>query len=91
MNYTYRATENFWRNFYALPAAQKDSVRSAWAIFKTYPFDPRLSAHKIQRLSDIMKKTVYAVVIENDLRAVFYIEKNVVITFNVGTHDIYKR
>jgi hypothetical protein len=37
-----------------------------------------------------MKRTVYAVEIQNDLRAVFYIESDVVISFNIGKHDIYK-
>ena len=37
-----------------------------------------------------MKKIVHAVVIEGDLRAVFYVSSNEVITFNIGTHDIYK-
>ena len=38
-----------------------------------------------------MRQTVYAVVIEGDLRAVFYVDRNDVVTFNIGTHDTYKR
>ena len=38
-----------------------------------------------------MKRTVYAVSILNDLRAVFFIEGDVVISFDIGKHDIYKR
>ena len=90
MNYRFRATERFWRNFYSLPPEQKKSTRRAWLIFKQNPFDPRLGAHKINKLSKIMKKIVHAVVIEGDLRAVFYVSSNEVITFNIGTHDIYK-
>ena len=37
-----------------------------------------------------MKCTVYAVEVEVNLRAVFYIEGDTVISFNIGTHDIYK-
>jgi len=37
-----------------------------------------------------MKQTVYAVEIQNDLRAVFYIAGDVVISFHIGKHDIYK-
>jgi hypothetical protein len=33
---------------------------------------------------------VYAIVVENDLRAVFYIEGDTVVTVNIGTHAIYK-
>ncbi len=91
VDYDYRPTETFWENFYRLQPAQKEAVRAAWKIFRMNPFDPRLRTHKINRLSAIMGKTVYAVVIEGDLRAVFYLEGNRVITFNIGTHDIYRR
>jgi hypothetical protein len=33
---------------------------------------------------------VHAVVIEENLRAVFYVENDMVVTFNIGTHAIYK-
>ena len=89
MNYDYHATETFWENFYRLSLSQKESTRRAWAIFKQDPFDPRLRVHKIHRLSGIMKRTVHAVVIEGDLRVVFYIEGNRVVSFNIGTHAIY--
>jgi hypothetical protein len=35
-----------------------------------------------------MRRTVYAVEIEGDLRAVFYLDGDLVVSFNVGTHDI---
>jgi Txe/YoeB family toxin of Txe-Axe toxin-antitoxin module len=90
VKYRFGATEAFWENFYALSPAQKESARAAWKIFKENPFDPRLGAHKIHKLSSVMRKTVYSVVIEADLRVVFYCEGDRVISFNVGTHDIYK-
>ena len=37
-----------------------------------------------------MRQTVHAVVVEGDLRVVFYLDGNNVVTFNIGTHDIYK-
>ena len=64
--------------------------RRAWKIFKQNPFDPRLRAHKIHRLSSQCGRTIYAVEIEGDLRAVFYIERDCVVTVDIGTHDIYK-
>ena len=73
-----------------LPPSQKESARRAWHIFKENPFDPRLGTHKIHKLSAMLRRTVHAVVIEGDLRAVFYLEGNEVVTFNIGTHDIYK-
>ncbi len=60
-------------NFYPLPASRKESAPRAWRIFKQNPFNPRLGAHRIQQLSAIMRRTVYAVVIEGDLWAVFYL------------------
>ena len=49
MSYQYRAVEKFWRNFYRLSAAQKQSVRRAWETFKKDPFDPALGSHEIHR------------------------------------------
>ena len=90
MNYTYGASEQFWRAFHKLPNAQKESVRQAWKIFKEDPFDARLRVHKINRLSAQYDRTVYAAVIEGDLRVAFYLEGSEVFTVDVGTHDIYK-
>jgi hypothetical protein len=44
-------------------------------------------AHK---LSSLYGRTIYAVDIEADLRAVFYLEGNSIVTVDIGTHDIYK-
>jgi hypothetical protein len=70
---------------------QKESTRRAWQIFKRDPFDPRLRAHKIHRLSAHYRRTIYAVEVEQDLRVVFYIEGDRVITVDIGTHDVYRR
>ena len=85
----FRASETFWRNFYDLPSGQKESTRRAWKIFKENPFDPRLRTHKIQRLSSLLRRTVYAVEIEADLRVVFYMDGDTVRTIDIGTHDVY--
>jgi hypothetical protein len=90
MNYEFRVLKQFWDSFYALPNAQKDSVRRAWKIFKANPFDPRLGVHKIRMLSAKYKRTIFSVVVEGDLRVVFYIDGSKIITADVGTHDIYK-
>jgi mRNA-degrading endonuclease YafQ of YafQ-DinJ toxin-antitoxin module len=90
LNYRYQASEEFWKNFYDLSAAQKASVRYAWEIFKENPFDPRLKTHKIHALSGRGDKTIYSVWIEHNLRAVFYISKNAVFTVDIGEHDIYR-
>ena len=90
MNYRFKPTKRFWESFYDLSSSQKDSTRRAWKIFKQNPFDPRLCPHKIHRLSSEYGQTIYAVDIEGDLRAVFYVEGNLVVTVDIGTHDIYK-
>ena len=90
MNYKFKPTEQFWKSFYDLSPSQKDSTRRAWKIFKANPFDPRLRTHKIHRLSARYGRTIYASDIEGNLRAVFFIEGNCVITVDIGTHDIYK-
>jgi mRNA-degrading endonuclease YafQ of YafQ-DinJ toxin-antitoxin module len=84
------ATETFWAKFYALQAEQKEQSRVAWEIFKANPFDPKLRTHKINALSGRAKKTVYAAVIESDLRVVFYIEGEFIVTIDIGSHDIYR-
>jgi len=91
MSYRFRATERFWLNFYRLSSAQKESVRDAWKIFKKNPFDARLRTHRIHRLSAHYQRTIYAVEIEADLRATFYIDGNTVISLTIGTHEIYRQ
>ena len=86
----FRASETFWRNFYELPSRQKESARRAWKIFKENPFDPRLRTHKIHRLSSLLRRTVYAVDIEANLRVVFYLDGETVRTVDIGTHEIYQ-
>lgn len=90
MSYRYRATETFWNNFYNLRPEQKETTRKVWQIFKQDPFDPRLGTHKIHRLSAITRRTVYAVVVEANLRVVFYIDGGLVVSINIGTHDVYR-
>ena len=60
-----------------------------WDIFRQDPFAPSLGVHKIHSLSSLYKKTVHSVVIEKDLRAVFYLEGGTVYTVDIGTHAIY--
>ncbi|HWB59736.1 MAG TPA: hypothetical protein VG733_09595 [Chthoniobacteraceae bacterium] len=62
----------------------------AFKIFKENPFDPRLGTHKIHKLSAIYGKTIHSVCVENDLRSVFYVEGNRIVSVDIGTHDIYR-
>ena len=71
MKYRFKASRTFWKSFSKLPEQQQVSAKAAFKIFKANPFDPRLRAHKINSLSAYYGKTVYAAVIEGDLRVVF--------------------
>jgi hypothetical protein len=51
MNYRFRASKSFWRSWSRLSEVQPRAARQAFPIFKANPFDPRLRAHKIHRLS----------------------------------------
>ena len=90
MNYRFRASEQFWKSFHGLPSDKKASARKAWEIFKDDPFDFRLRTHKIHSLSALYKKSIYSVVIEGDLRSLFYLEGDIVFTVDIGTHDVYR-
>jgi hypothetical protein len=90
MKYQYRAVERFWTSFYRLSPTQKESARKVWLLFKEDPFDVRLRTHKIRRLSATYGRTMYAVEIEGDLRSLFYIDGETVVSVIIGTHDLYK-
>ena len=90
MNYRYKPTKKFWAQFQALPPRQQVLAREKFRIFAKNPFDARLRTHKIHHLSAVLGRTVHAVVVEGDLRAAFYIEGDMIVSFAIGTHDIYK-
>ena len=90
MKYRFRATRAFWRSFSKLSAEQQQSVRETFSIFRDDPFDVRLRTHKIHKLSARFGRTIYSSVIEADLRAVFYIDSDLIVTLDIGSHDIYR-
>jgi mRNA-degrading endonuclease YafQ of YafQ-DinJ toxin-antitoxin module len=90
VKYRFRAARSYWKSFAKLPARQQDSARVAFEIFKENPFDPRLRVHKIKSLSAHYKRTIYAVEIEGDLRAAFFVEGDTVFTVDIGSHAIYR-
>jgi len=90
MKYRFKASRAFWRSFGNLPERQQQKARAAFLIFKRDPFDPRLRSHKIHKLSARYGRIVYATEIAADLRVAFYIESDVVITVDIGSHDVYR-
>jgi mRNA-degrading endonuclease YafQ of YafQ-DinJ toxin-antitoxin module len=90
VKYRFRVSKPFHRSLAKLPADQYRAAVKAYKIFKQNPFDPRLRTHKIHRLSAQYGKTIYSVSIEADLRAVFYIEGDTILSVAIGTHAIYR-
>lgn len=83
-------TPTFRRSFANLTPDQKAAARWAFQIFAQDPFDARLRPHTINRLSARYQRTVYSVTVNRDLRALFTLDGNRVISLNIGTHDIYR-
>ena len=69
--YVFQTTPSFRKALTKLNRNQKASARKAFAIFKNDPFDARLRTHKIHGLSIKLRRTIYSVTIEPDLRALF--------------------
>lgn len=90
MSYRFRTVPSFRRALRKLTPPQKIAAKKAYAVFKQNPFDPRLRPHKIHRLSAEYGVTIYAVCIEGDLRAVFYVDGDTVWSVDIGTHAIYR-
>jgi mRNA interferase RelE/StbE len=89
VKYRFRATRAFWRSFAKLSAREQQRAREMFSIFKNDPFHPRLRSHRIHNLSARYGRTIYAADIEADLRVVFYREGDLVVTVDIGSHDIY--
>jgi mRNA-degrading endonuclease YafQ of YafQ-DinJ toxin-antitoxin module len=90
VKYRFRTTPSFRKALVKLSAAQKQSALRAFAIFKADPFDPRLRTHKIHGLSVRYGRAIYSVWVEADVRAVFYLEGDIVMSVDIGTHAIYR-
>lgn len=90
MKYRFSASRAFWRKFNQLSNQQQQNARDAFRVFKENPFDSRLRSHKIHRLSARYGRTIYSAEIEADLRAVFYVEGDLVVTIDIGSHSIYR-
>ena len=88
--YHFEALPRFWRSYRKLTAAQQQAAIQAWQIFKRNPFDPRLGTHKIHALFARAKETVYSVVVAADLRVIFVLRGNTVVTLDIGTHALYR-
>jgi hypothetical protein len=86
----FEAKPKFWHSFKKLSPEEKEAAFAAWKIFRQDPFDRRLRTHRIHKLSAAVGQTVYAIEIMADVRAVFFLRGDTVVTLDIGTHDIYK-
>ena len=90
ITFIFRRTPQFRKAFDALRPEDQSAARDAFKIFKANPFDPRLRPHKINRLSALRRTTIWSITIKGDLRAVFSMNGNTIISEDIGSHDIYK-
>jgi len=88
--YRFKTTPAFRKALAKLTPSQKQSAKKAFALFKKDPFDPRLRTHKIHQLSAHYKRTIYAVWVEGDLRSIFYLEGEKIVSLDIGSHAIYR-
>jgi hypothetical protein len=88
--YRFKTTPAFRKALASLSPAQKESAKKAYALFKHDPFHPRLRTHKIHHLSTHYKRTIYAVRVEDDLRSIFYLDGENIVSLDIGTHTIYR-
>ena len=88
--FVFKTTRAFRMALRKLAPRQKASARTAFGIFKENPFDARLRTHKIHSLSAKLRRTIYSVSIASDLRAIFYMEGDVVVSLDIGDHAIYR-
>jgi len=88
--YVFKTTPAFKRALESLNGTQRTQADAAFKIFKADPFDPQLRPHKINKLTSRYRRTIHSVTIAGDLKAVFYVDGNSVVSVDIGTHDIYK-
>jgi hypothetical protein len=88
--YVFKKTAAFKKAFEDLSEDNQGAANAAFKVFKINPFDMSLKTHKINRLSSLVGTTVYSVVIKGNLRSLFIIDGNQIVSFDIGTHDIYK-
>jgi hypothetical protein len=87
--YVFKRTPQFRKSFDGLTAQQKEQALEAFKKFKLSPFDPSFRVHKINRLTSIYRRMVLSATISGNLRAVFTVHENQIISLDIGTHDIY--
>lgn len=80
-------TSHFIKAYQKLPQNIKETAERKEKIFLENPFDLRLKTHKLKG----KLKSYYSYSINYQYRILFrFIDKESVIYFDVGTHEVYK-
>ena len=90
MKYRFTATRTFWRSFGKLSARNRSTREKPSRFSKKIHSMEWLRSHKIHKLSARYARSIYAAEIEANLRVIFYIDGNLVVTVDIGSHDIYR-
>jgi len=86
--YKFVGTKSFWREYESLSPDKKAAADAAFLKFKKNPFS--LGTHKISRLSALYGEPVWSVVVLGNLRSLFVVHGDTVVSVSIGDHSIYK-
>ena len=81
-----RTTSKFWKLYKQLDSKTQAQSRSAYALFAKNPGHPSLKFKKVHA-----NRPIYSARINLDFRVVGILEKNEIVWFWVGPHDIYDK
>jgi hypothetical protein len=84
------STKSFWREYESLSEEKRQAADAMFTRFKKDPFAKGLGTHKITRLSVLHKEPVWSVPILGNLRALFVIHGDTIVSISIGDHSIYK-
>jgi hypothetical protein len=90
LNYTFKTTPQFRRSYRKLTPVARKAVLEVFTRFRHDPFAPQLGTHPIATLSARAREPVYSVPVLPNLRAIFVRHGQVIVTLDVGTHDVYR-
>ncbi len=90
MNYRCKTTPAFRKSLSKLSPPQKEAAQRTFVLFKDDPFDAQLRTHKIHALSARFGRTIYSARVDDNLRAIFFLDGDIAISVDIGSHDIYR-
>ena len=88
--FRFKRTKRFKRDFRKLQPFEQAKAEALFKIFKKNPWDKALKTHKISALSQRAGTPIWAIYVDADIRALFMQKGNVIISLNIGNHDVYK-